>query len=258
MTTPKKPTSKPTDPGTNRTGIAASPVDAERVQESAVAGTMADGAKLQETRIDYARQADPIGSMPPPATVKGVAKTILSAIKGRNPLVFLDKLGERLAFERGGVRLYDALLVKLEAAHVHPGGPTRAELEKIRDDELRHFGLLVDAMRDLGGDPTAMTPCADAIAVASSGLVQLLTEPRITLSQALTGILTAELADNEGWELLASLAEDLDQGQLAARFRMALSEEADHLARVRLWLRASVEGQAGVGEEQRAPPPPAP
>jgi hypothetical protein len=32
---------------------------------------------------------------------------------GKEPIVFLDKLGERAAFERSGTRLYETLIAKL-------------------------------------------------------------------------------------------------------------------------------------------------
>ena len=176
----------------------------------------------------------------------------MDAVRGKHPMVFLDLLGERLAFERTGTRLYDALLAKLEAAHEHPGGPTREDLERIRDEELQHFAMVKEALESLGADPTAMTPSADIAAVASEGLVEVLADPRTTLTEALKAILIAELADNDSWLVLADVAERLGHDELAGRFRSALVEEEDHLARVRSWLTAAVDGQAGL--EPTAPP----
>jgi rubrerythrin len=167
-------------------------------------------------------------------------------VKGNKPTVFLDLLGERLAFERTGTRLYEALLVKLEAADTHPGGPRREDLERIRDEEMEHFALLKRTIESLGADPTAMTPSADVIAVASHGLVEAVSDPRVTLNESLKAILTAELVDNDSWLLLADVAERLGHDEMAGEFRRALAEEEDHLARVRSWLSIAVEGQAGI------------
>lgn len=246
---------KPTDIGTNRTGIAASPIDGRRTEEGAQidAAMPLDGPALEAERVRFSREAYPLGSVPPPGSVKGVIKTTVQALKGHKATVFLDKLGERIAFERTGSRLYEALLAKFEAASVHEGGPTRAELEHIRDEERQHFAWLREAMIQLGGDPTAMTPSADVVAVASLGWVQVLTDPRTTLTQALDIILVAELADNDGWSMLIDLADGLGQDELARRFRIALDEENEHVAKVRSWLATALAGQAGVAPTPEQP-----
>ncbi len=246
---------KPTDIGMNRTGIATSPIDARRTEKGAQieAPMPTDGSFLEEERVRFAREAFPVGTVPPPGTLKGVVKTAIEGLKGHKATVFIDKLGERIAFERTGSRLYDALLAKLDAADVHVGGPTRQELERIRDDERAHFALVRDAMRQLGADPTAMTPCADVVGVASLGWVHVLTDPRTTLTQCLDIILTAELADNDGWSMLIELAEGLGQNELAAKFRVALEEEDEHLAKVRTWISAATLGEAGVAPTPEQP-----
>jgi rubrerythrin len=242
-------TTKPTDIGTNRTGIATSPIDSRRTIQGARQGSPAgrlDGHLLEAERVSWARSADPVGTVPPPATVKGIAKAIVGLAEGHRPTVFIDKLGERLAFERTGTRLYEALLAKFEAGDIREGGPTRLELERIRDDEHRHVMLVRDAIVQVGADPTAMTPSGDVAGVASVGWIQLLTDPRTTLTQCLDVILIAELADNDGWILLVDLAEALELDDLARQFRIALLEEEDHLMRVRGWISAALLGQAGV------------
>jgi rubrerythrin len=247
---------KPTSIGTNRTGIATSPIDSVRTAggaEAAVPLGEVDHEILAGERLTFAREAPPVGTMPPPMSLEGVAKTGIALLEGHRVTVFLDKLGERAAFERAGTRLYEALLVKHAAADVHEGGPTREQLEQIRDDELRHFGIVRDAIRELGGDPTVMTPCADVAGVMGMGLVQVLTDPRTTLTQCLDAILVAELADNDAWLLLVDLADGLGHDELANRFRIALQEEEQHLAQVRAWIANALRGQAGV-----APTPPQP
>jgi len=184
---------KPTDIGMNRTGIKASPVDSKKTIEGAQQSKLVDpgdATALADERIEWSNAAEPVGTMPPPGSVKGVLKTVMEKLKGNEPNVFLDKIGERIAFERTGVRLYDALLCKLSAAHLHEGGPTREEVEQIREEELQHFMLLTETMESLGGDPTAMTPCADITAVASSGILKVLADPRTTLTQCLDAILS--------------------------------------------------------------------
>jgi rubrerythrin len=240
---------KPTDPGTNRTGIATSPIDSKDIAETAQATPTAPRFEMDEmnaVRLSYSKQAPPVGTMPPPGSLKGVVKAAAKVLQGKHPMVFLDLLGERLAFERTGARLYDALLVKFEASATHEGGPTREQLESIRDDELAHFALLKQAMEELGGDPTAMTPSADVIGVASKGLLAVVSDPRVTLTEALKAVLVAELTDNDGWLALSDIAERIGQEEMAASFRNALAVEEEHLMRVRSWVATSMEAMAGL------------
>jgi ferritin-like protein len=166
------------------------------------------------------------------------------------PTVFIDKLGERLAYERTGTRLYDALLAKFDAAHVHEGGPTRHEIEKIREDERRHYALVRDALVRLGADPTAMTPCADVMSVAGLGWIQVLGDPRMTFSQCLTVMLSAEAGDIEGWTLLVTLTEELGFDELAQQFNTALIQEEEHAVQVRTWVARSLIGQSGAEPDE--------
>src|SRR4051812_40402960 len=118
--------------GRNRTGIATSPsaaADLLEITRQTPPSRPGDEAGMAALRVAYARAGEPPGSMPPPVTIKGMAKSALKLLQGKNAALLLDKLGERLAFERTGARLYEALLSKLEAYGSWPGGPSRAEIE---------------------------------------------------------------------------------------------------------------------------------
>lgn len=238
----------------NRTGIGMSPVDAEQMVQGARDGApSSDGsaAGVQVVREQYISERQGIGSMPPPTSLKGVAKAAQALATNQRPNVFLDRLGERLAFERTGVRLYDALLAHVNVLGDPTLGPTAAELRQIRDEERRHFELLRNAIEEMGADPTVCTPAADAAAVECQGLVQVLADPRSSRSACLHAILVAELADNDGWKLLVDFARGLGRDDLVARFEQAMREEERHLERVRAWFAAQMqadltEGRVGV------------
>lgn len=253
---------KPTDVGGNRTGIKLSPIDARKTAQGAIDDTpersFAAGS-ADAWRKEIMGGADPVGTMPLPGTLKGAARTLLKAVQGKDANVFIDLVGQRLAFERSGVRLYEALLLKFDAASIH-GAIAREDMEQIRDEELEHFGLLVETMEKLGADPTAVTPSADVAGVASSGLVKVLADPRTTFTECLDAILTAELVDNDAWLVLADMADRLGLDEIAVRFRKALQQEEQHLARARHWRITRLEGQAGLDPRPSAPtpsPPPA-
>ena len=198
-------------------------------------------------RQEARRGLPPIGTMPPPASLTGVVRDTMRRLSGAQTTALLDKVGERLAFERTGTRLYETLLEKLTNGGSFEGGPTRAQLEHIRDEEAAHFHMLHDRMLELDGDPTAITPSADIAAVTSMGVVAVVSDARTNLAESLEAILVAELADRDGWVRLIELAEQAGQDDFARDCRLAEQEEEEHLANVRSWL--SAYSQASAGEE---------
>jgi rubrerythrin len=179
-----------------------------------------------------------------PAGIKGKVQTAVKAVMGEQPTLFMDKLGERLAFERTGTRLYEALISKHDAFGSFAGGPSKADLEHLYEEEYRHFTMLQAAIEQLGGDPTAVTPAANLSATASQGIPKVVVDPRATLLQSLEAVLIAELADNACWETLVELAQQAGENDLAQQFEQALADEQDHLRKVRTWL------AAGQGRKQ--------
>jgi hypothetical protein len=236
--------------GSNRTGLQMSPIDAKRLLENTAMTTPPTGGPdlLMALRGDYIDEAGVVGTVPPPGTVTGVVKSGAEMLTGDRPQVLIDKLGERLAFERGGTRLYDALLAKCGggAAALDAEVPLDV-LERFRHEEAAHALMLAAALEKLGADPTAMTPCADLVGVESQGLMQAITDPRTTLSQSLHAMLVAELADHQGWQLLIALAEQMGHDGLAHDCRTAFEEEERHLASIRAWVVAATLELAEVG-----------
>ncbi len=229
--------------GMNRTGIQMSPIDSKAMQEIDPSMTGIDGsddAALAEMRNDYIANADTLGSIPLPGTITGVVSMTMQALKGDSPQILLDKLGERLAFERTGTRLYDALITKCEVLLDGDISMTIDDLEQIRADEARHFMLISDAIASLGGDPTSQTPSADLAGVESMGLVQVLNDPRTSIAQSLHAIMTAELSDKAGWETLVALADEHELTEMVDDFTNALNQEREHLALVQTWYEEAI------------------
>jgi rubrerythrin len=227
--------------GNNLTGAMTAP---ERIEQMRAAteerSPSATGSPhdVAATRIAYAELGFPLGSVPP------LARDVEDAAE----VLFIDKLGERLAFERSGTRLYEAVISKYDAYGSFDGGPTREELVHILEEEYAHFRMLCEVVEELGGDPTAVTPSADVTGVIGSGLCKVVTDPRTTLLQSLEAILAAELVDNDGWEALVEMAEMAGDEEMTRLFERALAEEEVHLASVRGWLAAG-QGRAAVAQE---------
>lgn len=245
---------KPTELGKNRTGIAMSPSDSKQMIEAAQRSKPSmtgDGEAIAKVRIEVAKGAPSIGSVPLPASLKGAVKTGVQMLKGDKPAVFIDKLGERAGFERMGVRLYEAFIAKYKACTDSTVNLDR--LEQFRNQELAHFELAREAIDQLGADPTCATPSADLAGVASMGVLKVVADPRTSLPQALNAMLMAELTDNEAWPTLITMAEGMDQDEMAGRFRTALEEEVDHLEHVRRWIAEELASEAGIDVSPNQP-----
>ncbi len=210
--------------GMNRTGLLVSPELAQELIEGVEQWSPApqlDDTSSAAIRALYIEEGDTIGSKP-----EGDEDGLM------------DKLGARLAFERSGVRLYDALIQKRTAVSgsTHP---TIKELEHIRAEELQHLLLLQRCIEELGGDPTTLTPAADIGATMTVGVMQVVLDPRTTIDQCLEAILTAELVDNDCWSVLIDLVREKGQEEMLESFEAALAEEEEHLTDVRAWIRRS-------------------
>jgi rubrerythrin len=223
--------------GMNRTGIQMSPLLSKRMESAyqdfphTPVDTSISFADFKQT---YIQEADSLGSIPLPGSLQGAISTGKQFVKGEHPEILIDKLGERLAFERAGVRLYDALIAKAEVAMP---GESLSKLYQFRNEEAEHFAMIRDAIESIGGDPTCQTPCADVSGMTSMGLMQVLNDPRTNLAQCVEAILTAELTDNDGWSLLIQLVKNTDLSDQTSKFMIAKGNEDQHLEYMRAWLR---------------------
>lgn len=232
--------------GANRTGVMTSPALGEEMVEatrefppSAPGATQA----IADVRVAYARQIQTRDAMPLLTSTTDDKKRPADADDRDQPMRLMDKLGERLAFEHAGARLYEALLSKHEAYGDFPGGPTAEDLMHVLREEYEHADMLERAIKELGGDPTVITPSANLAANVSAGLPQVLSDPRTNLLQCLEAIVVAELTDNECWTALNDLARQGGHEELAEACQAAVAHERDHLRKVRGWIAAG-QGRA--------------
>jgi hypothetical protein len=239
----------------NRTGVMTNPdLSAELIQgaKKTVPSSDSNGKEIAAHRAEYLKEGLPIGSPPVIVTNDKLRQEELAADADRMS-VLLDKLGERLAFERQGTRLYEAFLQKLEKAPLeYSGSPSSEDLRHICEEELEHFKLLQKAIAQIGGDATVQTPSADVVGMLSHGILQVVSDPRTTIPQTLQAILSAELADNDGWQMLNELAGQLGHSDLATKCEKAFQEEQEHLENVRGWLLEMMLTEALGGEQAAA------
>lgn len=236
--------------GMNRTGIDTSPELSRDMKDFAQKTSVAPLVTAKQTdrdmRTQYLEESEHIGSVPLPLSMKGAAKAGVDRLKGARSEVLIDKLGERVAFERMGARLYEQIILKCENDPIASEIVSIDKLREFHDQEVNHFRLLCQVMRDLGADPTAETPCADTAGVAGSGLLKVISDPRSSVAQSLQALLTAEATDNAGWELLFELCEELAYDKFLGEFERAQIHEEEHLSQIQEYLRLMVMRESRV------------
>lgn len=148
----------------------------------------------------------------------------------RNKLI--DLLTERLTFERIGVDLYDTVLQKMSAMNDPQIISLVPEFSRYRDDEAEHVEWLELQISALGGDTAEKTELARLIERESSGIEDVV-KGDAQLAHLIHALLTAELVDNAGWQLLLELADEADDDEARSAIRFRLHQEEDHLILVR-------------------------
>ncbi len=76
----------------------------------------------------------------------------------------------------------------------------------------------------------------------------MLVDARTNFAQCLEAIEVAELADNEGWDVLIELAREATKDGVISSFERAREDEARHLALLRTWI-AAAQAREPVPEE---------
>ena len=151
-------------------------------------------------------------------------------------------MAERLAFERGTTRLYEALLARLDADDGSRYDAACSAFRRFRDDEAAHFQMLCEAIESLGGDALAPASSDSVIASQSTALLRAVEDPRASIAECLHMLLAAELSDEAGWAMLLELARASGLDALVERCQSALSTENDHVAYIKGWTNRLASG----------------
>lgn len=146
---------------------------------------------------------------------------------------------------------FSAVLFVSPHFHRSPAAGSRCRflddlLWRFRNKELQHFKLAAEAMHSIGADPTAQSPCADADGLTGTGLIQVFTDPRTSITQCLEALLIGQLTDNAARQPLIEFAEKMGMDEMAQSFGVPLLQEEIHLAHVASWHRQMVLRDAGI------------
>jgi hypothetical protein len=169
-----------------------------------------------------------------PALAKGRTRRS-PTLRIRRPTVLLGLLEARLGHERLIGAVFAALLDKHGGDEPVVGGPTRGDLERMRDDELRRIELLQRAIVELGGERRAQPrPTSPRF---NSKVGAIIADPRGNLGQALDALAAVELASSDAWMILADLTAEVGRHEIAASFTRAMADTDRQLLAIRGWSR---------------------
>uniref|UniRef100_I1XN01 Ferritin/DPS protein domain-containing protein n=2 Tax=Methylophaga nitratireducenticrescens TaxID=754476 RepID=I1XN01_METNJ len=168
----------------------------------------------------------------PDGTVGDIKK-----VHQHNTELLLHKLGQRMAFERASVRLYEALIFKCLAAR--NGKKTVVSIDQLRqfrDEEVEHSFLLKTAIETLGFDPDEWIPDADSSLISSLQTPKVFTKKNSSVLSCLEAVLIFATNDNAEWHTLHELFTNMGLQDLAAEFNQALEEDSRQLETISHWI----------------------
>jgi bacterioferritin (cytochrome b1) len=153
------------------------------------------------------------------------------ALANRGKLI--DVLSERLAFERDGVKLYDAILTAMQRSTDPEVLKMIEPMRKQRNDEREHEEWLESQVRALGGSAHEQTELTRLVGIESSGIGKVVLDGDPEVAHLFHAILAAEAIDNAGWDVLVALADQAGDREARKAFKKRLYEEQKHLAFVK-------------------------
>ena len=165
----------------------------------------------------------------------------------RNNDVLVDKLCERLAVETGGVDIYQAAIAKLNDPTVV------GRLKHFMQEEAKHRDLLAAYLDRLGVEER-QTPSARLAKHEGDAYLKLIAEAQ-TPAQLLNILLTVELMDENGWEMIINLGRDIHDDEMVRTLNVALKDEKEHLRGVRGMLAKMTRDSLAAADAANLPDP---
>jgi bacterioferritin (cytochrome b1) len=164
----------------------------------------------------------------------------------------IDILCERRAFERATLKIYDAIIGKLEMSNDIQVHRTLQVMHRHRDEEKEHADWLEGEISELGGDAQGETDLSRLVGIEALGLEAAVMDGDNNPGHLFHALLAAELLDNAGWELLVALAEEAGDKGAKKAFKKRLRQEELHLEFARRAV-ASFTCANVLGEELEMP-----
>lgn len=153
--------------------------------------------------------------------------------EGRELKLLLEKLGEKLAYDRAFCRLYESFLKKRSTSflrNIRVKGLELKTFERHVAMKAAHYEILQDAFLNLGGDPEAIVPSEDLSTIAKLGIVSIFVDPRANMRSILHSVRIVELTGKSTTLYLTRLAYAAGLDDLAMDLEQAVEENEESLS----------------------------
>lgn len=158
-------------------------------------------------------------------------------------------LCERLEGERAAVMLYDAVIGKLRTSNEEGARRILPTIHEHRNEACEHEEWLAKTIESLGGSPHVRSAEAELVRRESAGMIDIVRNDD-DMQHLLHALMSAELLDNAGWDLLVELADEANDIEALRELERRKSEQEDHLVFLREAL-AAIARREVLGDESR-------
>lgn len=189
-------------------------------------------AAISHVVVSTMRRAAPTERRVP--VLPEVANQNVAIVRDRRSSVLLRLLVTRLAVVRDGAAALQAFVAAGPVApDAAPGLPSRADLERLRDAQLRRAALLERAIREIGGQP------ARALRAVGTGPLAIhWNDDELSPCHTLERVLAGPLRDDDAWLVLADLANEAGCHELSVWLARAAADHDHDRASVVRWVQA--------------------
>jgi hypothetical protein len=162
---------------------------------------------------------------------------VINEVHQHNTELLLRKLGQRLAFERASVRLYEALIFKCLALQKGQRKVVSLDqLRQFRDEEVEHSLLLKKAIETLGFDADDWIPEMDSTLLSTLQIPKVFSKKNTTILQCLESVQIFATNDNAEWHTLHGLFTNMGLQDVSEEFNQAPEEDSRQLETISRWI----------------------
>lgn len=148
--------------------------------------------------------------------------------------MLLEKLGEKLGYERAFLRLYESFVHKKSLyakRYLHAKSYEQKIFENFAAMKAAHCEILQTALIGLGGNPDHIVPSEDLAAIARLGIVTVFIHPHAKLKNLFHAVRIVELTGKSTTLFLIRLAYAAGAEDLANHMEILL-EECEEILRI--------------------------
>lgn len=147
--------------------------------------------------------------------------------------IYIQKLADRLAFERGETRLVSLAINRLERAKSAVPSRAISVLQINQSHDETHAELVRKILLSLKPEALDSWRLFDGVNRAYRGFFDVLVSPHSDFLRIFQILYFAKLASNGEWEVLIDLTRKFNGAEASRPFKEALAQERQHLTEIK-------------------------